>query len=104
MLKLDELRAAPCPHDISEQDVAAQVDGLCPLCLQGKVEVLRAAQEWQPIETAPADVDVLLCWWDEWPQGQWKQDLNLAICTKGGWRHGRATHWMSLPEPPNDAR
>jgi hypothetical protein len=33
----------PCPHDVSEQDVAAQAEGLCPLCLHDEVIVLRNA-------------------------------------------------------------
>lgn len=33
--------ADPCPHDISDQDVAAQVDGLCPLCLKVDLDRLR---------------------------------------------------------------
>lgn len=32
-----------CPHDISEQDVATQADGLCPLCLAADNARLRAA-------------------------------------------------------------
>jgi hypothetical protein len=32
-----------CPHDVSEQDVAAQADGLCPLCLFARVGRLRDA-------------------------------------------------------------
>lgn len=32
---------APCPHDISEQDVAAQADGLCPLCLAADLARVR---------------------------------------------------------------
>ena len=33
----------PCPHDISEQDIAAQADGLCSLCLFSKVDILKTA-------------------------------------------------------------
>jgi hypothetical protein len=36
---------AGCPHDISEQDVACQADGLCPLCLAAEVNRLRLALE-----------------------------------------------------------
>jgi len=35
----------PCRHDISEQDVAAQADGLCPLCLYERVRTMRSALE-----------------------------------------------------------
>ena len=35
----------PCPHDVSEQDVAAQADGLCPLCMVAEVRLLISALE-----------------------------------------------------------
>jgi hypothetical protein len=40
-----EMTATSCPHDISEQDVASQADGLCPLCLAAEVNRLRTALE-----------------------------------------------------------
>jgi hypothetical protein len=40
-----EMTATSCPHDISEQDVASQADGLCPLCLAAEVNRLRIALE-----------------------------------------------------------
>ncbi|MFK4647250.1 hypothetical protein ABIF96_005824 [Bradyrhizobium ottawaense] len=36
---------ASCPHDVSEQDVASQADGLCPLCLAAEVNRLSIALE-----------------------------------------------------------
>jgi hypothetical protein len=62
--------------------------------------------EWQPIETAPFGERVLLGWrhWRDW---QWCMEVGPAI---SGWKrgnisnvskHGSATHWMPLPEPPN---
>lgn len=57
---------------------------------------------WQPIETAPKDVTVILvydympgslayriCYWDE---KYWK-DYSSGLVI-------RPTHWMPLPEPP----
>jgi hypothetical protein len=35
----------PCPHEASEMDVASQADGLCPLCLQTQVRIMRTALE-----------------------------------------------------------
>ncbi len=35
--------AEPCPHEVFEQDIASQADGLCPLCLHDEVIVLRNA-------------------------------------------------------------
>ena len=43
----------PCPHDISEQDVAAQADGLCPLCLAADIVKLR--QRVTALETIIAE-------------------------------------------------
>jgi Protein of unknown function (DUF551) len=53
--------------------------------------------EWQPIETAPADVPLLLCWADG---EKWLFDVGEARNTRGGWSDGDATHWMPLPAPP----
>lgn len=30
-----------CEHDITERSTTAEVDGLCPLCLQAEVERLK---------------------------------------------------------------
>jgi hypothetical protein len=56
--------------------------------------------EWQPIETAPADVDVLMGYWQEWPERKWVYVLDYAQDTKGHWLKNHVTHWMPLPEPP----
>ena len=49
--------------------------------------------------TAPADTALLLGWWEEWPERFWAQEVNYAKIT-GSHLHGRATHWMPLPSPP----
>lgn len=63
---------------------------------------------WQPIETAPHEVNVLLAYWDE-VLGGWRIETGMA---SWGWRrdgvsnmssHGQASHWMPLPSPPKDA-
>ncbi len=62
-------------------------------------------QQWRPIDTAPHETLVVLGWRDE--SGVFKQEIALASAGKrypGGasdmWSHGRATHWMPLPPPP----
>lgn len=55
-------------------------------------------EEDAPID-APLDVTVLLAWWDEW-SGAWRFETGYAGSERGGWRHGRATHWRPLPAPP----
>lgn len=64
--------------------------------------------EWQPIETAPHEVEVLLGW-REW-DGKWKAEVAPA---SWGWttrsvsnisRHGQATRWMPLPEAPTEKK
>ena len=35
-----------CQHDATEMDVAAQTDGLCPLCLAAENARLRDALRW----------------------------------------------------------
>jgi hypothetical protein len=63
--------------------------------------VLNEPQEaWMPIETAPRDEELLLGWWQKWPELRWEWASGLAGSTKGGWLHGNATHWQRLPSPP----
>jgi len=66
--------------------------------------------EWQPIETAPKDDDVLVLirysngysidianWQEYYPKGfYWAS----ARCVDGLHIRGNVTHWMPLPEPP----
>jgi hypothetical protein len=59
---------------------------------------------WMPIETAPRDEDLLLGWWQEWPERRWECAAGLAGSTRGGWLHGQATHWQRLPGPPGAAQ
>lgn len=72
-----------------------------PLYAHPTVKVSGDAAEWQPIETAPFDQEVLLGWWNVWPERSWEVAAGLYGSTKGGWRHGQATHWMSRPAPPD---
>jgi len=65
---------------------------------------------WREIDDdAPLGTDVLLGWWQEWPRREWLQEVGWlgAPNTKppgmsNGWRHGYATHWQRLPEPPHE--
>jgi hypothetical protein len=66
-----------------------------------------SAVTWQPIETAPMDIPVLLGWWEEWPALKWICSADIAghendkpPGMSNGWRNGSATHWMPLPAPP----
>lgn len=58
-------------------------------------------EEDAPVDV-PLDTPVLLAWWDEW-SSEWKIEVNYAGSERGGWRHGRATHWQPLTAPPIDA-
>lgn len=62
------------------------------------------AQDWMLIEEdaavdAPLDTTVLLAWQDG---GEWRIESGWVGSDRGGWRHGRATHWKPLPKPPLD--
>ena len=60
--------------------------------------------KWQPIETAPADEDILAAW--DAPTPEFKAIGVVRYVAKIGWlaRPGdyvkHPTHWMHLPEPP----
>lgn len=64
-----------------------------------------ATPTWLDIKTAPHDVSVLLGYPD-WHSKKWVHEVGPA---SHGWtrngistmsRHGQATHWMPLPDPP----
>lgn len=72
-----------------------------------KLEVVPKVDGWQPIDTAPWDIDLLLGW--HGMRGEWKTEVGWAgrtnTCPKvsgasNGWQHGNATHWCHIPEFP----
>lgn len=69
---------------------------------------LTAESGWQKVYDefedqffAPADIIVLLAWEEVWPEPRWAFEVGVYRSTKGGWIHGRATHWQNLPAPPH---
>jgi hypothetical protein len=52
----------------------------------------------------PADQDVQLGWWRDFPNRVWQQKVGYARSSRGGWLDGQATHWMPLPSPPEDGQ
>jgi Protein of unknown function (DUF551) len=66
--------------------------------------------DWQPIETAPANTEVLLFCPDRGCESNTER-IELGMASRG-WRnsvcsnmsyHQWATHWMPLPPPPETA-
>lgn len=58
--------------------------------------------EWQPIETAPKDGTKILAFnkWGEYGVAEWVESQQ---CWFAGYDDFTApTHWMPLPEPPED--
>lgn len=64
--------------------------------------------EWQPIEIAPKDEDILVfedpimakAYWDADPRDEGGQVWRI----RGVWEYLHPTHWMSLPEPPTEKK
>jgi len=59
--------------------------------------------KWRPISEdnqPPLDTDVLLGWWDSFPITTWRVEAGFYGSTRGGWIHGRATHWQPFPPLP----
>ena len=65
-----------------------------------RIAELERAQQWQPIETAPADVPLLLYCPDRGPANEARCECREYRNTRGGTEHAWATHWMPLPEAP----
>jgi len=63
---------------------------------------------WQPIETAPFDVRILV---GAWINGHWYCQITIGRLGRPGplWPYlgkklphiSKPTHWHNLPEPPN---
>ena len=82
---------------------------------RGGREGVHAMSEWQPISTAPKDMGFLLaynadrrvhglvCWW---PGGGWNGDgcwgWDKEPIAWSRQRGNQPTHWMPLPEPPQE--
>lgn len=61
---------------------------------------------WQPIESAPKNTDILLYWHDNVWIGRFYQGSGYwSLCDYGGFEDGEdaPTHWMPLPEPPSSS-
>jgi hypothetical protein len=65
-----------------------------------------SADDWQPIESAPHNVKVIL-FWQDWRDGTPCMVIGFAVSGQrfdNGYssisRHGSATHWRPLPPPP----
>jgi hypothetical protein len=67
-------------------------------------------RDWQPIETAPKDADVLLLFAEGWgvQPGYWDEHRWLCVETQdltgGSMGDSGPTHWMPLPDPPPSHR
>ncbi len=73
------------------------------------------AVSWQPIETAPRDGTRVLLWWDgdfapvaHWEPDGWAYHMTMNWMADRGCVIADAllgyepTHWMPLPEPPQE--
>lgn len=62
--------------------------------------------EWQPIETAPKDGTWVLCW-NKWDGIIVLRHTSRSRAGRYSWRGDTGfwyvpTHWMPLPEPPEE--
>lgn len=57
--------------------------------------------EWRPIETAPED-EFVLVWCPDY-NGEDRHVIAIWGCVTGWWpKYCGPTHWMPLPEPPEE--
>jgi len=58
---------------------------------------------WREIteeDRPPNDTDVLMGYWETWPREGWHVECGHYGSTRGGWIHGRVTHWLPLDVLP----
>jgi hypothetical protein len=60
--------------------------------------------DWQPIETAPSDTQVLLYTPNLHESNPERIESRVYHDSRAGSRHAWATHWMPLPPPPNQVK
>jgi hypothetical protein len=119
-----------CPEEERQANVdfIAAANPAAILALLDEMAELRKDAEWRPIETAPKDGTLLICWvsavcYGETDEGQqYQQDVSqVDFCS---WRNGPpdlpehgyfdpccgqigdsqdVTHWKPLPAPPDSA-
>jgi hypothetical protein len=72
---------------------------------EATADALRQRMAWKPIGTAPTDGSPILgwqsngavvCWWV--PEWEWWE-----MTRRGATMLAKPSHWMPLPEPPQDA-
>jgi len=59
--------------------------------------------DWQPIETAPIDTNVLVCWIERphWRPKTLEKSADGAWENEDGDSYREPSHWMPLPVPPS---
>lgn len=94
----EQWRSFPEPDDDAPIEAAARIEALA-----AEITVLRAAQEWRPIESAPRTSHSILVWCED------RRNCYTVCWWDNAWRHfgGRdsaltetPTHWLPLPAPP----
>lgn len=99
-------RAAEPAEPVSDEEWLQRA-GNCAASLEAIESALRSpgGEEWQPIETAPANTDVLL-WRQGWPiviAGHFDngEEMGWSSAEKpDDWIDGVPTHWRYPPAPP----
>lgn len=62
--------------------------------------------EWQPIDTAPMNVEIIVSNGDyvmpaHGRQIEWADQSHIVWVCDGGEIYNWPTHWMAFPDPPN---
>jgi hypothetical protein len=87
--RIKELEADQEAYDVVHKNDVAVIDRQC-------LELEK--YQWQPIETAPDETEILILD-DEVYQAHWDKEELLWYC-EGADMYLLPTHWMPLPEPP----
>ena len=87
-------------------DLLARIDSALAGSAISLIEAAAQAAEWQPIESAPRTGNPVLLWKEATKEhyvAAWIYGDHPGWCTPDGFEIYRATHWMPLPPPPEQA-
>lgn len=103
---LETLAGTSSPLQSTQRTDVASISDARALLRVGLRKITMPAQDWQPIDTAPNDIEILV-YTHQWgpiiarhseEHGEWMSRMQVPVSLSSG--EDFPTHWQALPEPP----